>query len=128
MGEVTSAASQLHLRLSDYGLRSKDIVGDGACQFRAVADQLYGRQELHSTVRVDAVAQLQANPGRYEAFAVCESFSEYLARMSQAHTWGDNLSLQAVADAYNIQACIVTTFLDRSFLTVSPENGKPSRQ
>jgi hypothetical protein len=32
-----------------YGLAEREVVGDGACQFRVVADQLYG-DERHHTV------------------------------------------------------------------------------
>ena len=45
------AVSQLRNKLSELGWRERDVVGDGACQFRAVADQLWGNQERHSEVR-----------------------------------------------------------------------------
>jgi OTU domain-containing protein 5 len=33
------------------GLIIKNMGEDGACLFRAVADQIYGDQEMHSTIR-----------------------------------------------------------------------------
>lgn len=126
--EVMSAADQLQWKLSDYGLRSLNIVGDGACQFRAVADQLYQDQELHASVRERAVAQLKLNAAVYQGFAVGENFSEYLARMEDPHTWGDNLSLQAIADTYRVEVCLVTSYMQHSFICIKPGTGPPGQQ
>lgn len=126
--EVESAAGQLHWRLSDYGLGAREIAGDGACQFRAVSDQLYKDQELHEAVRQRAIAQLKSSAARYEGFAVGESFMEYLERMAQPSTWGDNLSLQAIADTFDIEVCLVTSFLERSFICIKPASGCPVQQ
>merc|ERR1712130_627483 len=68
--EVILAATQLDWKLSDYGLRQRDITGDGACQFRAIADQLYRDQELHPLVRERAIKQLRSNPHIYAGFVV----------------------------------------------------------
>jgi len=127
--EVSSDEARLQWTLSDYGLRAREIKGDGACQFRAVADQLYGDQGLHAEVRRRAVAQLEARPDMYAGFAVGESFGEYVQRMSEPDTWGDNLSLQAIADSYDIQVCIMSSFLERRFLCICPSGGRrPSQQ
>jgi len=126
--EVLSAAGQLHWRLSDYGLASREVVGDGACQFRAVADQLYRDQELHGSVRQIATRQLRLHAAKYQHFVEGETFANYLARMAEPTTWGDNLSLQAIADAFEIEACLVTTFLERSFISIRPASGRSTQQ
>eukprot|EP00929_Paragymnodinium_shiwhaense_P112611 TRINITY_DN80869_c0_g1_i1.p1 TRINITY_DN80869_c0_g1~~TRINITY_DN80869_c0_g1_i1.p1 ORF type:complete len:302 (+),score=45.09 TRINITY_DN80869_c0_g1_i1:104-907(+) len=126
--EVLTGEYQLRAKLSGFGLSAKTIIGDGACQFRAVADQLYGDQELHALVRGAAVEQLRSQANRYAGFAVAESFTEYLQRMAQPQTWGDNLSLQALADRYNIQVCLVTTYTTNSFICLMPSGGRPVRQ
>ena len=38
--------------------------GDGSCQFRAVADQIYRDESLHGEVRRRAVEELRANAAR----------------------------------------------------------------
>lgn len=38
-------------RLKKKGFILKKMAEDGACLFRAVADQVYGDQEMHGTVR-----------------------------------------------------------------------------
>jgi len=126
--EVYSAASQLHWRLSDYGLASREVIGDGACQFRAVADQLYRDQELQGSVRQRATWQLRSHATRYKHFVEGETFAGYLARMAKPTTWGDNLSLQAIADAFEIEVCLVSTFLERSFISIRPASGRSMQQ
>ena len=37
------------------GLLIKKMGEDGACMFRAVADQIYGDQEMHSLVRQNCI-------------------------------------------------------------------------
>jgi len=126
--EVNTAASRLYYKLSDYGLVARDIAGDGACQFRAVADQLYGDQELHAAVRNRAVEHLRVNADKYGGFVIGESFKSYLERMAKPYTWGDNLTLQAIADTCEVEICIVSSFHDRSFLQVLPVSGRASQQ
>jgi len=74
------------------------------------------------------VRQLESDPGRYEGFAVAESFALYLQRMAEPRTWGDNLSLQAIADAYNVRVNLVTTYHSDSYVCLDPIGGQPSRQ
>jgi hypothetical protein len=56
------------MRLRKYGLCERKIKGDGNCQFRAVADQLYRDNKFHLDVRRIAVHQLRSNPTTYSQF------------------------------------------------------------
>jgi hypothetical protein len=42
------------------------------------------------------------------------SFEDYLAAMRQPGCWGDNVTLQAVADRLNVEVAIVTSFEERA--------------
>ena len=42
---------QFEKKLKKKGLMIKRTVEDGACLFRAVADQIFGDEEMHLTVR-----------------------------------------------------------------------------
>lgn len=126
--EVTTAEGRLHAEVARYGLRARAILGDGACQFRAVADQLYRDQNLHQAVRQRALTQLRSGRSTYSGFAVGEGFEDYLNRMMALDAWGDNLTLQAVADAFDIEVCLVTSFSDRNFICIPPVSGRPSQQ
>jgi hypothetical protein len=43
-----------------YGLVERAVKGDGNCQFRALADQLYRTADMHADVRRTVVHQLRA--------------------------------------------------------------------
>ena len=43
-----------------YGLVERTVKGDGNCQFRALADQLYRTADMHADVRRAVVHQLRA--------------------------------------------------------------------
>lgn len=38
-------------RLKQEGFQMKVVAGDGNCMFRAVADQIYGDEDMHEQVR-----------------------------------------------------------------------------
>ena len=93
--EVQSEGQRLRERLRQFGLREQPIVGDGACMFRAVADQLWGDQERHVQVRQRAIEMLRKQKDHFAAFVPDdETFDQYLTRMARPAEWGDNLMLQ----------------------------------
>lgn len=53
----------------------KEMVEDGACLFRAVADQIYGDEEMHSQVRNSCMDYIVSY------FVVCSSYYFYLIRI-----------------------------------------------
>jgi len=124
---IAQEAKQLQCKLKELALNERPIVGDGACQFRAVADQIYEDQELHQQVRHTAVSHLRARRRQYEQF-VDGSFDDYITRMQEADCWGDNLTLQATSDAYDIEVCCLTTYKTKSFIRISPQSKKPTQQ
>ena len=84
--EAQQAHKSLLERIGTYGLRERKVEGDGNCQFRAVADQLYGDQSHHLQVRQTAVLQLEKDAGHYSGF-VQGDFDAYLVHMSEPGTW-----------------------------------------
>lgn len=82
------------------GLVVRRVKGDGACLFRAVADQLYGDEERHSDVRRDVVMYIRSERDHFSQF-ITEDFDEYARRKSLQTTFGNNLELQAVSELYN---------------------------
>jgi hypothetical protein len=79
--------ARLSQRLALYGLREKAISGDGNCQFRALADQLWRDQGRHAEVRARVMQQLHAAPDAYSVF-VTEPYAEYCARMGCVSLFG----------------------------------------
>jgi len=112
-------------RLQLFGLKEKVMDGDGNCQFRALADQMYGSQERHREVRATVVKMLRAEPDAYAAF-VCEgdgdTYEEYCANMSRDGTWGDAITMQAAADAYGVKICMLTSYRESFFVEIEPRH------
>ncbi|KAL1285341.1 OTU domain-containing protein [Trichinella pseudospiralis] len=73
---------------------------DGACLFRAVADQVYGDQEMHDTVRKLCINYMKKNSDYFSQF-VTESFSDYIARKSLSYAHGNHIEMQAMAELFN---------------------------
>lgn len=80
------------------------VLGDGNCQFRALADQLapYYSQECHENVRAAVVQQLRCVPDRYRPF-VTEDYDEWVDRMAADKEWGNEITLRAAADAFGVE-------------------------
>jgi len=116
---VTEHRERLQRHLRDFDLTEHHVQGDGACQFRALAHQLFGDEERHGVVRAKVVSQLRAERDRYEPFVMDSTFDEFLTKMARASEWGDHLTLQAAADVYQTRVCLVTSY-ERPFVHVQP--------
>ncbi|KRY67893.1 OTU domain-containing protein 5-A, partial [Trichinella pseudospiralis] len=82
------------------GFIIKKMKADGACLFRAVADQVYGDQEMHDTVRKLCINYMKKNSDYFSQF-VTESFSDYIARKSLSYAHGNHIEMQAMAELFN---------------------------
>lgn len=82
------------------GFLIKKMGEDGACLFRAVADQVFGDQEMHSTVRKQCIEYLAKNADYYSHY-VTEDFTTYLNRKRMDHCHGNHLEIQAMCEIYN---------------------------
>lgn len=47
--------------------------------------------------------------------------------MEQLGTWGDHVSLQAIADAFGLRINILTSYPDSPFIAISPATEKSHR-
>ncbi|TPX41034.1 hypothetical protein SeLEV6574_g06278 [Synchytrium endobioticum] len=76
---------------------------DGACLFRAVADQMYGTQDRHLEVRQACMDHLAAHEAFFSAFLTdTETYAAYIRRKRHPHAFGNALEIQAMADMYNV--------------------------
>ena len=76
------------------------MVDDGSCLFRAVADQLYGDQEMHPSVRKHCMDYIAQNSDYYSQY-VTEDILEYVARKRYLGVHGNHLEIQALSEMYN---------------------------
>ena len=94
-------------RLLRHGLRPLDVGGGGDCFFKSVSRQLYGDSCHNLGIRAAGVQYLRDNPERFIESNLDTSWLEYLSNMSMQGTWADNIIIQAVVDAMNIEIHII---------------------
>lgn len=104
---------RLSTRLAQYGLAELQIEGDGNCQFRALADQLFRHPDYHKHVRKEVCRQLKHFRNLYEGY-VPMKYRSYRRRMKRSGEWGDHVTLQAAADRY--QAKKLSDYLISGYL------------
>lgn len=117
-------AGSLEGRLGDLGLAMHTMDGDGNCQFRSFAFNLFGTQEEHAVVREAAVAHMRNHSDYFGMFFDGDhELKRYLKGMARPCTWGDELTLRAVVDAYGCVAHVVTSEPANWYLKYEPESG-----
>ena len=120
-------AATLRQRLASLGLVSVEMEGDGNCQFRAVSDQLFGSQKHHAVVRTLAVQHMRAMSDFFSIYFESPlEFDGYLREMARSRTWGDELTLRAIVEAFGCQAHVVTSEAANWYLVYRPE-AQPDR-
>lgn len=82
------------------GLTIKQMRGDGACLFRAVADQIYGDEEMHADVRRLCLDYMEKNRDHFSQF-ITEDFSKYIARKRRNDEHGNHVELQAISEIFS---------------------------
>ncbi|XP_077495527.1 OTU domain-containing protein 5-B-like [Amblyomma americanum] len=87
-------------KLLKKGLMIKNMGEDGACLFRAVADQVYGDQEMHKAVRKLCMDYMAKNSDYYSQY-VTEDFDKYLERKRCDHIHGNHIEMQALSEMFN---------------------------
>lgn len=82
------------------GFTIKQMVDDGACLFRGVADQVYGDQNMHDEVRKNCMNYIAKNADYFGNY-ITEDFKSYIKRKRKLNTYGNHLEMQAMAELYN---------------------------
>lgn len=127
LGDATLDHDILSERLATYGLAELQIEGDGNCQFRAIADQLFRNPDYHKHVRKQIVKQLKHFQKSYESY-VPMSYKSYLKSMKRSGEWGDHVTLQAAADRFRAKICLLTSFREQCYIEINPKDETPSRE
>ncbi|CAC5391451.1 unnamed protein product [Mytilus coruscus] len=92
--------------------------GDGNCQFAAISHQLQrlGIYRSAETLRREVITYLgqtsrlgSADNRVLWSNMIIESRSDYLLRMARDTEFGDQITLQAISDMFNVQIVIVST-------------------
>eukprot|EP00656_Telonema_subtile_P050857 TRINITY_DN6699_c0_g1_i5.p2 TRINITY_DN6699_c0_g1~~TRINITY_DN6699_c0_g1_i5.p2 ORF type:complete len:136 (+),score=31.60 TRINITY_DN6699_c0_g1_i5:649-1056(+) len=93
---------------------------DGNCQFRALAHQLHGDQELHARVRGFVIEHIQRHAEMFQLYCD-EELDAYIRRMSKDRTWGDELTMKAAVDAYRATVHVISSNEENWHLVYTPE-------
>ncbi|XP_043195843.1 OTU domain-containing protein 5-B-like [Amphibalanus amphitrite] len=91
---------QFEKKLKKKGLMIKRTVEDGACLFRAVADQIFGDEEMHLTVRKYCMEYIGSNEDYFSQY-ITEDFREYIRRKSKPWVHGNHIEIQALSEMYS---------------------------
>merc|ERR1711990_151475 len=109
-------------------LESVSVRDDGACQFRAFSQQLYGKQDYHLTVRLAVVSYMEAEASFFRPMFAEGEFATYLSTMRQPRSWGDELTLRAFADCFQVQVHVVTSTDENWYMEYVPQGNAPPRK
>uniref|UniRef100_A0A0G4F278 OTU domain-containing protein n=1 Tax=Chromera velia CCMP2878 TaxID=1169474 RepID=A0A0G4F278_9ALVE len=107
-------------RLKHVDCEMVKIGDDGNCLFRSCSWNLFGTEDFHAYVRHCAVSRMWEERGEFGAFLGEEALREYLREMAEDRTWGDELSVRAVADYFGCTVHIVTTNKENWYLKYLP--------
>ncbi|RAL47499.1 hypothetical protein DM860_011237 [Cuscuta australis] len=126
--DATLDHARLSERLAQYRLTEVHMEGDGNCQFRALADQIFQNPGHHKYVRRQVVKQLKRYRTLYEGY-IPMAYKSYLKKMKRSGEWGDHVTLQAAADRFEAKICLVTSFRDTCYIEIIPNNNRqPSKE
>ena len=109
-----------------YGV-SSDSPGDGNCQFHAMAHTLsrYGIYRSTQSLRANIARHLENKPNDRDGMSLellmGMSFSDDVGQMASDGTYGDQLTLRAASDIYNIQFTIISTVGTQGRADISPD-------
>jgi len=126
--QVRSGKALLDQRCAFFSLEQVDMVGDGNCQFRALAQELYGTQEHHALIRETIVDHMHKHNSDFSFLFEDGEWENYMCNIAQPCTWGDELTLRAAVDAFQIRAHVITSNDRNWYLVYDPSSGAHSRQ
>ena len=120
-------------QLSAIGYTLGNTYGDGNCQFYAIAQHVtpeteYDEDDKHTCIRREICEYIRENAERFSMYLdtdETDGLDEYLEEMAADGTWGDNLTLQAAAELYNLNITMFrfTGKAGTPFqMCISPEN------
>lgn len=80
----------------------KDVIGDGACLFRAVSVIYYHTENRHLDLRRDAITYMQNHRAEFEGFIQGQTLNSYLRNLANPTWHGGELELGALAHCLNM--------------------------
>lgn len=98
--ELQEKEMQFEKKINKKGWIIRRVAEDGACLFRAVADQIYGDQDMHSVLRKLCIDYIAKNSDYFSQY-LTEDLGDYLKRKSLEHSHGNHIEIQAMSEMFN---------------------------
>ena len=110
-----------------------DPIGDGNCQFSALAFALrnIGIHRSVSTLRAEVISYLDRNDemrGISLELFVGMPWHQYVMQMARDGTYGDEITLRAVSNMFNVQVTVVSTIGEEAQVDILPEHSHPIKR
>jgi len=102
-GRVAYDTAAAECILARYGRCLKDVKSDGACLFRALADQIHGTEGLAQEVRDACCDEILADAEL--RYSIEGDVDVYVRKMRKSETWGGELEIAAAVRRFDI--CLV---------------------
>ena len=86
--------------LENQGFQVMEIIGDGNCMFRSIADLIDNDQEKHDRYRRLAVQHIALHPVDFKNFLESSfdgTLDHYLKKMGKDGTWGGQIELETLS-------------------------------
>ena len=98
---------QFRSQLYGSGLRILEVDADGNCLFRALGDQVLGRERAHARVRREVMTHEEVASDHFKFFVEDdEPWEDYLARLRRDGEWGGNMELVAAANHFKVHIIV----------------------
>ncbi|KAG0000225.1 hypothetical protein BGZ80_009588 [Entomortierella chlamydospora] len=88
---------ELKHQLAGLNLQLKDTMGDGNCLFRACADQFFGSESNHNSLRAEVCQYIEQHADHFSSFLDNETVEAHVSKMRKNGTYGGNIELVAFA-------------------------------
>lgn len=93
--------------LKQYGLKVKEVTGDGNCLYRAIADFLEGNENLWPKYKQATINKIIEKKAHYSPFIEDDKdFDQYLIELQEDGAWGGNLEIQALGEALRFNCTV----------------------
>ncbi|KJE89131.1 hypothetical protein CAOG_00665 [Capsaspora owczarzaki ATCC 30864] len=117
--------AEMDEHLSTIGLRRRQILKDGNCLFRVVAEAVYLSQAEHLRIRQECVAHVVANAEQFEPFLE-QPLDHYAFQMRKSKEWGGHVELVAMAQRFKIDFQILQSpTLPAEFIRCASDSEAP---
>ena len=101
---TNNQGSQIFLRES---FKFKDVIGDGNCGYRAIANQLFGNENYHNIIRADVYDYLKLNSERFkelnfEVNGELIDSEKYIKKIKKSGFWMGDLEMSVINKIYDV--------------------------